>query len=174
MTETLPAGAGILVTRTLRKEKAVSNQTANRYAGFMKYLEDSGIKDSYRIVDLEMKDDDEALNIGLLAGIFDGHPHIKAAVTFNSKVYRLAMHIKSLGKTGISLLGYDLPERNVAYLHDGTVSHLIGQRPEKQAYCAVSDMCRVLIFGQQVNRINYMPIDILIKENIDYYLNFKD
>jgi hypothetical protein len=37
---------------------------------------------------------------------------------------------------------------------------------------SAKDMCKKLIFNQDVAKINYMPIDILIKENIDAYIHF--
>ena len=50
----------------------------------------------------------------------------------------------------------------------------MAQRPEKQAYFTVRDMCSKLVLKQQVNKINYMPIDIIMKENIDDYINFNE
>ena len=52
--------------------------------------------------------------------------------------------------------------------------YIIGQRPDKQAYFTVRDMCRKLIFRQEINRINYMPMDVLMKENIEDYVQFNE
>jgi hypothetical protein len=35
-------------------------------------------------------------------------------------------------------------------------------------------MCRELIFKQEIKKINYVPIDILMKENIEDYMNFTE
>jgi LacI family transcriptional regulator len=72
----------------------------------------------------------------------------------------------------IRLIGYDLLTENVNYLRKGVISLLLAQRPEKQAYMSAKDMCKKLIFNQDVAKINYMPIDILIKENIEAYMHF--
>jgi LacI family transcriptional regulator len=109
----------------------------------------------------------------LLREIFSGHKSIKAAISFNSKAYRLAMHLEDLKQTKIRVLGYDLLKKNVSYLKQGLISYLIAQRPDKQIYYSVRDICRELIFKQTVTKINYMPIDILMKENIDYYIGFE-
>ncbi len=169
----VPAGSEILVIRTQRKKGAVSNQTFSRYKGFMHYL-DSHATETLKLVNVELQDDDEAANLELLRNILQKHPDIRAGITFNSKVYRLAMHLDTLGKNDICLLGYDLLERNVQYLQKDIVACLIAQRPDKQAYYSVRDMCRQLIFEQEVSKINYMPIDILMKENIEYYIEFKE
>ncbi|MDR1526265.1 MAG: LacI family DNA-binding transcriptional regulator [Dysgonamonadaceae bacterium] len=169
----LPEKAKVLVTRTQRKQGVFSNQTSNRHKGFLKYIEEHGLHKRLQLIDLLLKDDDD-FNLLLLREIIIRHGSIQAAVTFNSKVYRLVGYLESLQLTGVRLLGYDLLQKNAAYLKQGVVSYLIAQRPEKQVYCSVRDMCRELIFKQSVTKINYVPIDILMKENIDYYMNFKE
>jgi len=62
----------------------------------------------------------------------------------------------------------------VAYLKQGIIDYLIAQRPDKQAYYSVRDLCRELIFRQEIKKINYVPIDILLKENIEDYLQFRE
>ena len=165
--KTVPGDAEILLIRTQRKQGAVSNQTFNRYQGFMKYLEE--YKVNKKLIVIELKDDDENMNLELLRQVFIENPNIKAGVTFNSKVYRLAMHLETLGKKEVRLFGYDLLKKNVDYLQKDMIACLIAQRPEKQAYYSIRDLCKELIFKQKISKINYMPIDILLKENIEYY-----
>ena len=163
----------IMVIRTQRKG-SVSNQTITRYNGFMQYMQDNGLSDHFEIINVELKNDDEISNLETLKNIFSANANIKAAITFNSKVYRLAMHLVSLHQSSIRLIGYDLLKQNVNYLQEGVISYLIAQRPDKQAYFTVRDMCRELIFRQEIKRINYVPIDILIKENIEDYMHFSE
>jgi LacI family transcriptional regulator len=163
----------VLVIRTKRKG-SVSNQTENRYIGFLQYILDNELTDYLELVYVEMQEDDEVSNQEALREVFATNPNIKAIIIFNSKVYRLAKHLDSLNQTNVRLIGYDLLEQNVSYLQKGIISYLIAQRPDKQAYFTVRDMCRKLIFKQDITKINYVPIDILIKENIEYYLNFKE
>lgn len=171
----LPEKAEIIVIRTQRKQGAVSNQTFNRYKGFMHYIDEQHINNTYKLINVELKDDDEGENLKMLEEVFRKNVNIKAAITFNSKVSRLAMHLKAMKRIdGVRILGYDLLEKNVTYMKEGVVSYLIAQRPDKQAYYSVRDMCRELIFEQGVNKINYVPIDILMRENIDYYMDFKE
>jgi LacI family transcriptional regulator len=169
----LPENAEILVVRTQRK-KGVSNQTVNRHKGFIQYIENQGAKRKIKLIDVQLTDHDERSNLHLLKALFERHTAVKAAITFNSKVYRLATYLDALEQREVRLIGYDLLEKNVACLKQGTVSYLIAQRPEKQVYCSVRDMCRELIFKQAITKINYVPIDILVKENIDYYFDFKE
>jgi LacI family transcriptional regulator len=173
MLVSLSSGSQILVGRTKRKG-SLSNQTISRYKGFMSYIEDNHLHDQFEIIPVEFNNDDENLNRKLLEDVLSTHKNIKSAITFNSKVHRLAMHLQDLNQTNIRLIGYDLPEQNVKYLQQGVIDFLIAQRPDKQAYCSVRDLCRELIFKQEIKKINYVPIDILMKENIEDYLNFTE
>lgn len=170
--EDLPVDSKVIFLRTQRKG-AVSNQTLARKSGFLKYIEDNGLQ-SLELINVEMNDKDETENLDTLSLTFANHQNIRAAITFNSKVYRLALHLQALDHSDVRLIGYDLLNENVKYLNQGVVSFLIAQRPDKQAYLSVRDMCTELIFKQQINKINYMPIDILMKENIEDYLHFKE
>lgn len=163
----------ILVIRTKRKG-AVSNQTRNRYDGFMTYLKEKDLENKIKIIQIEFLDDNETLNTEILRDTLANNPDIRAAITFNSKVYRMAAKFQLLGVENVRLIGYDLLEQNVNYLKNGVITLLIAQRPERQAYMSAKDMCKKLIFNQDVNKINYMPIDILIKENIEAYMHFLD
>jgi LacI family transcriptional regulator len=171
MLASMPAGVQILVGRTQRKG-SLSNQTLSRYKGFMSYIEDHKLQDKLEIIPVEFNNDDENINRKLLLELFAVHSNIKAAITFNSKVHRLAMHLQDLRQTHVRLIGYDLLEQNVLYLKQGVIDFLIAQRPDKQAYYSVRDLCRELIFKQEIKKINYVPIDILLKENIEDYLQF--
>ena len=62
---------------------------------------------------------------------------------------------------------------NLDYLERGVINFLIGQKPEEQGYKSVLTLFNYLLSGKSSVRINYSPIDIIMKENIDYYKNFK-
>ena len=169
----LPAKSQIIVIRTQRKG-SVSNQTLSRNKGFMKYIQENNLVDNFEIINVEFNNENEIANRDLLMDVFEKHSNIKAIITFNSKVYRIARHLEVLNHTNVRLIGYDLLDQNVVYLQQGIITCLIAQRPDKQAYFSVRDMCRQLIFKQEINKINYVPIDILLKENIEYYMNFNE
>ena len=173
MFDTLKDNSKVLIIRNQRKGENFSNQTISRYEGFLKYIRE--VKQCcYELIHVELIDGDEKTNKALLTEVFSKHPDLGGMITFNSKAYRLAAFLKEIDRQDVVLVGYDLLQENIQYLKEGVISFLIAQRPEKQAYLTVSDMCQALIFHQEVQRINYMPIDVLMKENIDYYINFRD
>ena len=169
----LSENAQILVIRTHRKG-AASNQTIARNKGFMEYIKEFNLQNKFELINVELNNDDENANLEALKEKFENNSNIKGAITFNSKVYRLAMHLAALNHADVRLIGYDLLDKNIDYLKQDVVSYLIAQRPDKQAYFTVRDMCRELIFKQEIKKINYVPIDILIKENIEDYMNFTE
>ena len=44
---------------------------------------------------------------------------------------------------------------------------------EQQGYDGIKSLCNYLVLKQRPDKVNLMPIDILIKENLKYYLNKK-
>ena len=167
----LPLQAQVLIIRTQRKG-SVSNQTISRYKGFMQYITDHNLDNQYDIINIEFNNDDEKANRTIFEQCIAVNQNIQAAITFNSKVHRLAKLLVELEQGNLRIIGYDLLKQNLAYLKSGVINVLIAQRPDKQSYATVSDMCKQLIYKQEVKKINYMPIDILMKENIDDYINF--
>lgn len=165
---TLSEKGKILIIRTKRKG-AVSNQTIARRNGFIHFLNEKNIS-GIELKDVELSDDNESENFEIMGIILSENPDVKAAITFNSKVSRLADYFEKMNRRDIRLIGYDLLEENVKWLKKDMVAYLLGQRPDKQAYFTVRDMCTKLILKQDVKQINYIPIDILIKENIEDYL----
>jgi LacI family transcriptional regulator len=91
----------------------------------------------------------------------------------NSRAFKVAQYLNDRKRQDILLIGYDLVEENLNFLENGTINFLIGQKPEEQGYKSVMAMFNTLIAGKNIERINYSPIDIIMKENIDYYRNYK-
>lgn len=166
-------GSKVLIMRSQRKGVQFSNQTNSRYEGFLKYINDVK-KCCYELIHVELIDDNETTNKIILKKTFEEHPDLSGMITFNSKAFRLASFLETINRKDVVLVGFDLLEENIHFLKEGFISYLLAQRPEKQAYFSVLDMCNELIFHKETQRLNYMPIDILTKENIDYYVNFRD
>lgn len=85
----------------------------------------------------------------------------------------MAGYLQETGHHLEGLVGYDLLPKNVEYLKSGEVNYLIGQRPGLQGYCGVKALCDHVVFKRPVTGVKYMPIDILMKENINFYFEFE-
>lgn len=159
----------IVIFRKIHEGIVGSNQQENREKGFRQYMKE--YHPSCNILELDLhaeRNDEDAL---MLDAFFQQHPTVRNGITFNSKVYIVGEYLLNRNKSDFNLIGYDLLERNVACLKQGSVYFLIAQQPELQGYNGIKALCDHLIFKKEVNCINYMPIDLLTVETIDYYSN---
>lgn len=99
------------------------------------------------------------------------HPDIKGCFVTNSKAYLVAEYYADHG-LNIKIAGYDLTEQNIAVLKNGDIEFIISQSPFQQGERAVKTLFDYFIFGREPDRIQHVPLDIIIRENVDFYLNF--
>lgn len=163
--------AEIVLFRHIKEGVIGSNQQENREIGFRKYMQEFYPHCVISEVNLHPKE--EKGDVAVLDEYFNHHPSVNCGITFNSKVYIIGEYLQSKNVREFSLMGYDLLERNVVCLKKGWVSTLIAQQPEIQGYNGIKALCAQLILKQSIEQINYMPIDLLTAENIDFYLKYK-
>ena len=100
----------------------------------------------------------------------DENPNIRIATVFNSLSHHLARAKEKYEINQLQILGFDLTRKNIAYLENGYIKLLISQRPEAQGYISIKTLCRHLAFPPEtVPQNNFMPVDIIIKENLEFY-----
>lgn len=99
--------------------------------------------------------------------------HIKGIFVTNSKVFHIGRLIEKYRLKGIKVIGHDLLTENVCFLKKDLVHFLICQRPEEQGYDAIDKLFRSVVQKREIDVENYTSIDIITKENVDYYKEFK-
>lgn len=171
LTDRLASSSDILMARIIHSGKNDSNQGKNRREGFCHYLNEVGF--CGKLLEVELKIDDQLYNFIKLDEIFEANPCIGGGIIFNSTCYILGNYLKERAKQTVKLVGYDLIEKNTQLLSEGVITALIAQRPERQGYEGIKSLCNHLLFKQKIEKVNLMPIDILLKENLKYYLNNK-
>lgn len=159
----------IVIFRKINEGIVGSNQQERREIGFREYMLKHHPDCHIWELNLHAKRDSE--DSLMLDDFFGKHPNVKNGITFNSKVYVVGEYLLKQQKTDFNLMGYDLLERNVKCLKEGSVSFLIAQQPELQGFDGIKTLCDFLIFKKEVQRENFMPIDLLTKENIEFYSN---
>ena len=95
-------------------------------------------------------------------------PNVKAFFVTNSRVNIVAKILKKHNKTHL-LVGYDFLKSNINYLKDGQINFLICQRPKEQGYLAIMALYKYLFNISEPEKAIYMPIDIITKENYQFY-----
>ena len=160
----------ILLFNIISKGSIESTQVSARERGFRDYLSKANYKGSIYPVSISAtapKQNKEILDMHI-----ERKDRPRAGIIFNSRVHIPADYFTKYKKKDFFLIGYDAIEANVNFLKDGTVSYLIAQRPEVQGYNSAKALFYYLALNHEVTKMNYMSIDILIKENIDYYNNY--
>ena len=165
LSEKINSSSDILIAKIINKGKKDSQQGINRWKGFCDFLKKYGFKGNLFQTELSVDED----NSTVLDDVFKELPKIEGVVMFNSTCYIVGNYLKEKKLSHIKLVGYDLIEKNTKLLSEGFITALIAQRPESQGYNAAKSIFNCLASGQLPKKINLMPIDILIKENINYY-----
>jgi len=157
----------IVIFRKINEGVVGSNQQERREVGFRKYMQEHHPACRIWELDLHAKQDRE--DTRMLDEFFRQHPDLQNGITFNSKAYIIGEYLLEKQKTDFNLMGYDLLQRNVDCLKQGSIFFLIAQQPTLQGFNGIKTLCDHLILKKEVARENFMPIDLLTKENIDYY-----
>lgn len=159
----------IVIFRKINEGIVGSNQQERREIGFRKYMQEHHPDCHIWTLDLHAKRDGE--DIQMLNRFFEEHPAVRNGITFNSKVYIIGEYLLEKQVNNFNLMGYDLLKRNVDCLKQGSIFFLIAQHPILQGTNCIKTLCEHLILKKPVKRENFMPIDLLTKENIDFYYN---
>ena len=167
--ERLDPDADIVVGAIVHRGDGGSNQCRERERGFRDYLRRHDFRG--RLHDVALRLDDDADNARRLDALFERHPSVAGAVTFNSTCHILAGYLAARPDRRVRLVGYDVIDRNRRMLAEGVVTALVAQRPEVQGYRGVMSLCGWLVEGLRPAAVNNLPIDILLKENLPYYTN---
>ena len=160
-------GQELVLFLSNNKNNPAEIQMQRRLEGFMQYITEE--YDNLVIHEVVLNKSNQENNCRTLDRFFETHPKAVLGVVFNSRVYQLGEYLRHAGRSMKGLIGYDLLKANVELLKSGDVHYLIGQRPGLQGYCGVKALCDHVVFKKNIDPVKYMPIDILIKENIDFY-----
>ncbi|ACT92523.1 substrate-binding domain-containing protein [Dyadobacter fermentans] len=137
--------------------------------GFRAYFNDN--KQPNEIVRIDIRETDYQSVARHLTYVFHLNKDIGAAFVTNSRVHTVASFLKNSHRTHVSLIGYDFVKENVDYLENNVIDFLICHRPDDQGYRGMMALYQTLVVNAPVTRQNYMPIDIVTKENYEFYQN---
>lgn len=160
-------GEKILIVN-ISKEIDNHHHLIKKEEGFRAYFESKRQGDCVIKVDINQTD---FLSIEQYLAIeFKRSDDIKVVFVTNSRVSGVAHYLEKIGKKVI-LIGYDYLDENLNYLQKGLIDFLICQKPMEQAYKGVMALYQHLAFSVPIEKIHFMPIDIITKENYSFYKN---
>jgi len=136
--------------------------------GFRAYFDKN--KPTDKILKIDIRDTDPKSIEKFLSSAFADHEDIRVVFVTNSRVSIVAQCIERINKNVI-LIGYDFLKENIEYMDKGIIDFLVCQKPKQQGYRALISLYQHLAFSSTVEKIYFMPIDILTKENSAFYRN---
>ena len=158
----------IMLMKQMKDGKVVSRQQENREVGFRHYMREHF--PHIKIIELNLPLEYERKNYdAILEDFFTAHPQLHHCITFNSKAHIVGTFLLRTNRRDIQIMGYDMVGKNMECLKQGSISFLIAQHAYMQGYSCVDTLFRAIVLKKEVEPVNYMPIELLLKENVDYY-----
>lgn len=163
-----PADSSIMVLH-FAKERDNMNHLVQREKGFYHYFETLSEQMPRELITREIANPVAAESESDIRELVVNNVRVKGIFVTNSQVFYLGRVLEQLGRRDIRVIGHDLIRENVDFLKKGIVDFLICQRPEEQGYRAILALFENLVAKKEVAPENYTSIDIVTKENVDYY-----
>lgn len=158
----------IMIMKQTIDGRVASKQQDNREVGFRHYMHDHFPK--IKIVDLDLPFVNKKHSYDdTLENFFNEHPKIHHCITFSSKAHIVGEFLLRTNRRNIQIMGYDMVGKNAECIRQGSISFLIAQHGYMQGYSCVDALFRAIVLKHKVNPVNYMPIELLTKENVDFY-----
>jgi len=158
----------IMLMKRVKKGHVTSKQQANREVGFLHYMKE--YFPHIKIAELQMPyNGTKKENDFLLTAFFREHPNVRHCITFNSKAHIVGDYFLRHAMRDMQIMGYDMVEKNAECLRLGSISFLIAQHAYQQGYSCIDTLFKAVVLKKEVRPINYMPIELLSKENVDFY-----
>ncbi len=137
--------------------------------GFRQYLSEHKLTNKVVRVDIS-ETDFTSISLNLTKALKQ-YPDTEAILVTNSRVFSVASYLEKTERKDIRLVGYDFLKANAAYLKNGMIDFLICHQPEEQGYRGIRTLYQKLVLDTPIERIQYMPIDIITQENMAFYQN---
>ncbi len=158
----------IMLARFTLDGRIMSKQQDNREVGFRHYMHDHfpnvKISELNMPVGLPKRHYDKMLD-----EFFNAHPDVHHCAIFGSKAHVIGDYLLRTNRRDVQIMGYDMVGKNAECLRQGSISFLIAQHAYQQGYACIDALFHAIVLKQKVTPVNYMPIELLTRENVDFY-----
>ncbi len=152
----------------ISKEIENEHHLLRKGEGFQTFFQDHNFP--VKIVKTDIKSVDYKVVKRALDKVLEENDDTRLIFVTNSKVSLVANYFKQTGKSML-LIGYDFVKENIGFLQNGTINFLICQKSGEQAYRGVMTLYKHLVLELPVEGTVYMPIDVIMKTNYEFYDN---
>jgi len=164
-----PVGKDILIINIARNIRNM-HHLSNRTMGFMSYFRGPA-RNKGKKIRLNIPGTEPSLIKISIDRVFRKYPDILTIFITGSKSFKIASYLHTTKNHPVNIIGYDLLDDNVRLLKDGKIIFILGQRPEEQTYRAVKKLFEYLSLGKKPEKMEYLPVDIVTSENVDFFVN---
>lgn len=158
----------IMLMKQMCDGNVASKQQENRETGFRHYMHDHFPDIKITEVNLPLDGQRESYD-DILETFFSDHPQVHHCITFNSKAHLVGDFLLRSNRRDIQIMGYDMVPKNEECVREGSISFLIAQHAYRQGWSCVETLFDAIVLKKKVTPVNYMPIELLTKENVDFY-----
>ena len=158
----------IMLMKQMKDGNVASKQQENRETGFRHYMHDHFPDIAIEEVNLPLDVEREKYE-DILEEYFETHPNTHHCITFNSKAHLVGDFLLRTNRRNVQIMGYDMVEKNANCVKLGSISFLIAQHGYMQGYSCIETLFEAIVLKKKVNPVNYVPIELLTKENVDFY-----
>ena len=151
------------------EELANAAHLEKKEQGFRAYFTQNKLAEHYHIIKAEIKPSNAAAFAKQMDDLFSSTSNLKSIFVSTSKAYKIAEYLLERHIYHVKLVGYDLLPKNLNFLDQDFISFLINQNPKGQGYWGLNLLADHLIFKKEVPVLKYLPLDVVTKENADYF-----
>ncbi len=166
----LPCQGDVLIVNMV---KGFANASAlqRMEAGFRDFFQKKGRDCPRTIYNLTVNATQKEIVFRELTKLYIKHPHIKGVFVTNSNAFTVA-EFHQIHDLDIRIVGYDLVKKNIEHLRTGGIDFIISQSPVQQGRRAIKSLFEFFVFKKEPEKTQYVPLDIIIPENLDFYVDF--
>lgn len=164
-----PADGEILVVN-ISRQIVNHRHIQKRNSGFENYYHDHP-ELNVHINTINIENTDQDYINRSLDKVFSSTGNIHGIFVPTSRVFKVAVYLNARKKK-VRLIGYDLIEENIPFLENETIDFLISQKPVDQGYYGIMALVNHLVLKKENRKNMFLPIDIITKENLNYYLEY--
>ena len=158
----------IMLMKQTKNGRVTSKQQDNREVGFRHYMHDHYPNVKILELDLPVEGSKKQYAV-MLEKFFEQHPQLHHCITLGSKAHIIGDFLLKTNRRNVQVMGYDMVHKNAECLRQGSISFLIAQHAYQQGYSCIDALFQAIVLKKKVNPVNYMPIELLMKENVEFY-----
>ena len=170
ITSIIPKGSNIGLLQAVRTGDSSANTTILRKQGFNDYLEKTNCTSKVLKIPFSVSHPEE--NEKHLSHFFKNHHNVPGIVVMNSKGSIVSDYLYNNKIENVKMVCMDVTTPNIVAVKKRQIDFLIGQGPEYQGFYAMKTLLEYLIFKKPVKVHNFVQLDIITKETINYYKSF--